>query len=235
MLPCKMIRSRLPRPATSPSPRTLPLPLFSHTYRPNLRLSPLPASPKSTDPTQLDTPVPSQPHCYQSNAHTFRHTWGWASVSTFHFELSTPHRSFRTCLHLRPHRCHSASLSRPLFSYSYALFCAAQNAISHLFIPLRTLCAKHPGWRTPQASRTQTTEPPNLPKLACAQVAAPIMAAPLKNSWFGTRDDLSSLQDLGRFAGVGRLRSWITRRAFGFRPRRDHSSNLSRVCKGLLP
>jgi hypothetical protein len=230
-----MIRSRLPRPATSPSPRRLPLSPFSHTSRPTLCASPLPASPNSTHPTQLDTPVSPQPLCYQSNAHTFRHTWGCPSVSTFNSELSTSHHPFHTCPRQRPYQCHSAPLSRPLFSYSYALFCTARSAISHLFISLRTLCAKHRGWRMPHSPNSHNLEPPNLPKLACAQVAAPIIAAPLKNSWFETKDDLSSLQDLGRFASVGRLRSWMTQRAFGFRPRRDHSSNLSRVCKGLLP
>jgi hypothetical protein len=77
-----MLRSRQPRPATSPSPRTLPLPPFSHTDRPILCLSPLPTSPNSTHPTQLDTPVPSQPLCYQSYPHAFRHTWGCPSVLT---------------------------------------------------------------------------------------------------------------------------------------------------------
>src|SRR5690242_8927141 len=144
MLPCKMIRSRQPRPATSPSPRTLPPSPFPHTDPPALCLSPLPASPNSTHPSQLDTPVPLQPLCYQSNPHAFRHTWGCASVSTLNFALSTPHRPLRTCPRQRPHQCHSALLSRPLFSYSYALFCTAPIAISHLFFSLRTLCPKHP-------------------------------------------------------------------------------------------
>src|SRR5690242_3947161 len=42
MLLCNMIRSRLPRPATSP--RTVPLPPFHYTSRPILRLSPLQVS-----------------------------------------------------------------------------------------------------------------------------------------------------------------------------------------------
>src|SRR5690242_17025022 len=145
MLPCNMIRSRQPRPAISPTKRTLPLSSFSHTDPPILCPSPLPSSPNSTHPTQLDTPAPPQPLCYQSNPRTFRHTWGWASVFTFNFEFFAPHGPFRTCPHQCPHQRHSASLIRPLFSYSYALFCTAQNAISHLFIPLRTLCTKHPG------------------------------------------------------------------------------------------
>src|SRR5690242_6134970 len=149
MLPCTMIRSRQPHPATSPSPRTLPLPPFYCTYPPILCLSPLPSSPNSTHPTQLDTAVPPQPPCYQSNAHAFRHTWGWASVSTFNFALSTPRRPLRTCPRQRPHQCHSASFRRPLFSYSYALYCTKQNAISHLFNFLRTLCTNHPGVGAP--------------------------------------------------------------------------------------
>ena len=146
MLSCNMIRSR---PATSPSPRILPLSPFSHTDPPNLCLSPLRASTNSTHPTQLDTPVPPQPPCFQSYPHTFRHTWGCASVSTFHFELFTPRRCFRTCPRQRPHQCHSAPLSRPLFSYSYVLFCTKQSAISSLFFPLRTICPNHRGGGAP--------------------------------------------------------------------------------------
>src|SRR5690348_16295132 len=140
-----MIRSRQPRPATSPFPRTLPLSPFYCTYPPLLRLSPLPTSPNSTHPIQLDTPVPPQPLCFQSHPRTIRHTWGCPSVSTFQLALSTPHRPFRACLHLRPRQCRSASIIRPLFSYSCALFCTKQNAIFSLFFPLRTLCTNHPG------------------------------------------------------------------------------------------
>src|SRR5579859_4617373 len=145
MLPCNMIRSRQPRPAISSSPRRLPLSPFpvSRTF---FRLTPTPhpspLRPFSTHPSQLDTPVPPQPLCYQSHPHAFRHTWGCASVFSFDFELLTPNRSFRTC----PHQYHSAPLSRPLFSYSYALFCHVQNANSRILNHLRTLCRKHPGW-----------------------------------------------------------------------------------------
>src|SRR5690242_3718578 len=151
MLPCNMIRSPQPRPTTSPSPRILPLPPFSHTDPPTLRLSPLPTPPNSTHPTQLDTPVPLQPLCYQSHPHSFRHTWGCPSVFTFHSELSAPRRPSRKCPHQCPHQRHSASLRRPLFSYSYTLHCTYQNAISPLFFSLRTLCRKHPGWAYPFA------------------------------------------------------------------------------------
>ena len=148
MLLCNMIRSRHPRPASSSFLRNLPLSPFHDTYSPIL-LSPLPTSLNSTHPSQLDTPVPPQALSYQSYPHAFRHTWVCPSVSTFKFEPSTPRRPLRTCPRQRPHQCHSASISRPLFSYSYALFCTKQNAISHLFIPLRTLCTKHPGWGYP--------------------------------------------------------------------------------------
>src|SRR5579859_1499527 len=144
MLPCNMIQSRQPRPAPSSSPRRFPLPPFHYTYRPILCPSPLPTSPNSTHPSQLDTPVSSQPLCYQSHPHAFCHTWGRAAVFTFNFELSALNRSFRKC----PHQCHSKCFSSPLFSYSYALFCTAQNANSRILNHLRTLCRKHPGWRS---------------------------------------------------------------------------------------
>ena len=44
------------------------------------------------------------------------------------------------------HQYHSITLSRPLFSYSYAPFCTAQSDKSYLFMGFRTLCTKHPGW-----------------------------------------------------------------------------------------
>src|SRR5690242_17017002 len=137
----------------APSLFNLSLSPFHDIYSPNL-LSPLPASPNSTHPTQLDTLVPPQPLCFQSNPHAFRHTWGCPSVSTFHFELSTPRSSSYECPLQCPHQRHSASRIRPLFSYSYALFCTKQNAISHLFIPLRTLCTNHPGWCSPRSSNS---------------------------------------------------------------------------------
>jgi hypothetical protein len=168
MLPCSVIRSPQPRPATSSSRRRLPLSPFSYTYPPIPCLSPLPTFPFSTHPSQLDTPVPSQPLCYQSHPHAFRHTGGCASVSAFDFELSTPYRSFRTC----PHQCHSKRFSSPLFSYSYALFCHGQNTNSRILNHLRTLCTKHPGWGAPLPqirlllslhSSITATRPPLLP------------------------------------------------------------------------
>jgi hypothetical protein len=53
----------------------------------------------------------------------------WDSHSTFNFRLST---SFS--------------------SYSYALFCTAQNRNPFYFKYFRTLCAKHPGWGVPSFS-----------------------------------------------------------------------------------
>ena len=47
------------------------------------------------------------------------------------------------------HRYHSTRLTHPLFSYSYALFCTAQNAISNLFCAFHTLSGKHSGWGIP--------------------------------------------------------------------------------------
>jgi hypothetical protein len=43
------------------------------------------------------------------------------------------------------HQYHSMGFARPLFSYSYALFCTPQNAIPNVFSSFHTLCPKHPG------------------------------------------------------------------------------------------
>lgn len=45
-----------------------------------------------------------------------------------------------------PHQCHSTGFTALLFSYSYALFCTAQNAIPNLFSTFRTLTTKPRGW-----------------------------------------------------------------------------------------
>src|SRR5579859_1022806 len=152
---------RLPGPATL-ALFNLPLSPFP-VIRTFFRLTPTPPpSPLrsfSTHPSPLDTLAPPQPLCGQSHPHAFRHTWGCASVFTSDFELSTPYRSSRKC----PHQYHSAPLSRPLFSYSYALFCTAQTAIFHLFISLRTLRRKHPEWGRPHASNIRTFPSSNLP------------------------------------------------------------------------
>jgi hypothetical protein len=50
------------------------------------------------------------------------------------------------------HQYHSTRFTAPLFSYSYALFCTAQDAISNPFCAFRTLCGKHPGWGIPPFS-----------------------------------------------------------------------------------
>src|SRR5690349_16137434 len=90
---------RLPGPSTL-ALFNLPLSPSHDTYSPiplsplDPRHSPLPSF--STHPTQLDTPVPSQPLCYQSHPHAFRHPWGCASVFTSDFELSTRNRAFRS-------------------------------------------------------------------------------------------------------------------------------------------
>jgi len=78
-------------------------------------------------------------------------------VSTSDFEFSSLTRSSRRC----PHQYHSAPLSRPLFSYSYALFCHAQNTNSRILNHLRTLCTKHPGWGLPHISRFPALHPPS--------------------------------------------------------------------------
>jgi len=54
----------------------------------------------------------------------------------------------RITLFRSPHQYHSMELTLPLFSYSYALFCTAQNAIFNHFKLFRTLWTKHPGGGT---------------------------------------------------------------------------------------
>src|SRR5436309_11644709 len=44
------------------------------------------------------------------------------------------------------HLVDTTPLSRPLFSYTCALFCTPQNLNSRLFKQFRTLRQKHPGW-----------------------------------------------------------------------------------------
>jgi hypothetical protein len=44
------------------------------------------------------------------------------------------------------HQYHSMGLTRPLFSYSYALFCTLQSVNSFPLNHFRTLSTKHPGW-----------------------------------------------------------------------------------------
>src|SRR5579859_1545404 len=136
-------------------------------------------APFSTHSSQLDTPVPSQPLCYQSHPHAFRHLWGCVSVFTSDFELSALNRSSRQC----PYQYHSKCFSFPLFSYSYALFCTGQNAIFNLFSFLRTLCRKHPGW----GERYRQFDPVLLPaKMAMGRIVA------LASFFVADRADLSA-------------------------------------------
>jgi hypothetical protein len=55
------------------------------------------------------------------------------------------------------HQYHSKDFTLPLFSYSYALFCDTQNAISIAFFIFHTLCTKHPGGGSPAV-------PPRIPR-----------------------------------------------------------------------
>ena len=98
------------------------------------------------------------------------------------------HRStflpFTTRLFSRsPHQCHSKRFNRPLFSYSYALFCIAKMPISHLFKVFRTLCTKHRGWRTPYLKKEHLhpvvsgLQPPRNLNLLIPQ--APQLAVPI--------------------------------------------------------
>jgi hypothetical protein len=70
------------------------------------------------------------------------------ALSALDFKHSNPRTlhlidwSFRTS----SHQYHSMVLTLPLFSYSYALFCSGENAMSIFFSIFRTLWQKHPGW-----------------------------------------------------------------------------------------
>src|SRR5579862_9620143 len=81
-----------------------------------------------------------------------------SSSCSFNFSLSIPNRSFRKS----PYQYHSKGLSFPLFSYSYELFCTAQNVISSRFKRFRTLCTKHPGGVHPSSlsALSPHTHPP---------------------------------------------------------------------------
>jgi len=103
--------------------------------QPSLLPGPATLAPFSTHPSQLDTPVPLQPLCYQSHPHAFRHPWGCASVFTSDFELSTRYRSFRSvriniipnalaslCFHTLTHSFATRKTLTPAFSIVCALF-----------------------------------------------------------------------------------------------------------------
>src|SRR5271169_3746904 len=51
------------------------------------------------------------------------------------------------------HQYHSKRFTLPLFSYSYPLFCILENSIFNPHNAFRTLCAKHPGWGTPNLKK----------------------------------------------------------------------------------
>jgi hypothetical protein len=72
----------------------------------------------------------------------------------------------------------------PLFSYSYALFCTAQIAISHPFNAFRTLCAKHPGWRGVSLvilpSEARTSAPPRPPREKNLLLSRHLSTTPLR-------------------------------------------------------
>src|SRR5256885_6264653 len=61
------------------------------------------------------------------------------------YKQSAPVSPFFATLTESAHLSDSTPLSRPLFSYSYALFGTNENAMSFSFNRLRTLCAKHGG------------------------------------------------------------------------------------------
>jgi len=128
-----MVRS--PRPAISFSLRRPSLSPFYYTTRPILCLTSVLASPNSTHSSQLDTPVPSQPLCYQSHPHAFRHPWGVppCPLSILNFQLRTalcapvhiniiPLHLAVLCFHTLTHSFATLKTLTPAFSIICALF-----------------------------------------------------------------------------------------------------------------
>jgi hypothetical protein len=64
----------------------------------------------------------------------------------FHSNRCHPERTEGSAFRLSPYRALSLFLARPLFSYSYALFCHNENDNLFVFRRFRTLSRKHPGW-----------------------------------------------------------------------------------------
>ena len=111
--------------------------MFSSTSP--LLSSPSPSGLRTPKPPSCShpTPIPARPFSSRSE---FR-----VSIFKVRLQPSPNHSPLATALNKSPHQYHSAGLTFPLLSYSYALFCIAQNAISNLFNAFRTLCKKHPG------------------------------------------------------------------------------------------
>jgi len=84
-----------------------------------------------------------------------------AAISSLHSQRSNL-RNFQSIngpFSKSGHQSHFMRLTLPLFSYSYALFCTAQNPNSFRFICFRTLCAKHRGGVFPASLPSQCAEP----------------------------------------------------------------------------
>ena len=102
------------------------------------------------DPLEASLPAPLPPlsrpqtQSPQPLVHNFRHASVWG------FPRTASHLSRAMPLQRSRHQHHSAVLRFPLFSYSCALFCIAQNAILNPFNTFRTLCKKHPGMGDPR-------------------------------------------------------------------------------------
>ena len=98
-----------------------------------------------------------------------------ATISHARPPLGPPFAPSPSSFSSRPHPVKIGSpqlkSSCPLFSYHYALFCAAQNAIPSVFKPFLTLWAKHPGGGTGSSSERFT-------RLACARTATPATPFP---------------------------------------------------------
>jgi hypothetical protein len=72
----------------------------------------------------------------------------------------------------------------------------------------------------------------NLPALV---PEVPAIPARHKKSWIRTKDDLSSLLNLGRFASFGGLSCLPGQRTLCSRRRQDDSRDVSKFRRGLLP
>jgi hypothetical protein len=136
-----------PRPSFKPSPSSLATRSLS-TFRPEPGppVSPLPATLTTrrqfTENETALSPFPATlTTCIQAKSfacHSYKKHGGWGLPPWMR-------RPLFAVFPKRPHQSHSIALTTPLFSYSCALFCNAEDPIPRVFNPFHTLFAKHRG------------------------------------------------------------------------------------------